>query len=874
VTPTCSNNCLTPQVFPRTINNRPGLPRIAFRIGTYADFRQALFGELDRTPLLLPWSHRQPDDPGIALLEGVAIIGDILTFYTELYANEAWLRTATWPESVTALVRLLGYRPAPGIGGESAAAFEFKGASAVTVPAGFGFNARITGMPQPVDFETSGALVASPQLNRFSLYAPWIKPAIDTGTSVLAVATSVLAAAGVTIKAKDRLALVDPATVNDPNSVNWQIAVVSSVSTLVDQTVITLTGSWQGSVPYGRVLMAYKLGRSFHAFGYNAPTNQISIKGTTATTTKVDTSIDVSAILGAFPLERKVDDLSPGATMLVNLEITFPTPIYEEALSFPVLTLSKLGQIVEAQIPTFEFLLPATISRAFLGSDKVGPISGSVTMVEFSSTAYDGMADRRTAQCLEVIGSGFQVEGQRFLNPGGIGVDHLLYYGDGATYQQLNGRTLQFVILNPDDSVARLEQTTATIDPSFQPGDVAVEFRTLYMNPALQQFSWSDFPLSAPTVTVFGNVVAITQGKTQPQATLGNGDARQVNQTFLIPKGPLTWLGDEALTPPRKPELQVLVNNIEWNEVDSLFGAGPADTSYIIRLDDSGNSWIQFGDGINGARLPSGVGNVLITNRTGVGANGDRTPGTNPSPASQAQNLTAIRFYETVTGGAAPESSDSARQAAPGRVQSLGRLVSLSDFEYEALALPGVEKAQATWDLSNGVPLLVLTVLLANPSQAATDKVQTSMSLANSTRGPQRFQVQVQPANLLYVYLNLTFGLTKGYQQNDVIAAIETALGVIPAGGTAPAGGLFSLDQRQLGGPEYASRIEGVVQNVKGVDWVEVTALDQLGPAGDPSTLVVPATTVRVDQVPCASNQVLALYAAQFNPSASTGAAV
>ncbi len=474
-------------------------------------------------------------------------------------------------------------------------------------------------------------------------------------------------------------------------------------------------------------------------------------------------------------------------------------------------------------------------------------MAGSVTMVQlqsgYSHTGNPVNADRRTAQCLEVIGSGFQVTGQPAIAAGGSGVDHLMYFGDGASYQQLNGRALQFVVLNADDSVARMEQTTATIDPSYSLADLSVKSRTIYLSPALQQFAWGDFPLTDPLVTVFGNVVAVTQGKTQPQAVLGNGDARQTNQTFMIPKGPLTWLGDEAITPPRTPQLQVLVNNIEWTEVDSLFTAAPTDTSYIIRLDDAGNSWIQFGDNITGAALPSGIGNVLVTNRTGVAANGDRLPGTNPAAASQAQNLTAIRLYETVTGGAEPESSDSARQAAPGRVQSLGRLVSLSDFEYEALALPGVEKAQALWDLSNGVPLLTLTVLLANPSEAATETVQAAMSLANSTRGPQRFQVQVQAASLLYVYLNLTFGLTKGYQATNVTAAIATALGVIPPGGTAPAGGLFSQDQRQLGGPEYASRIEGVVQNVEGVAWVEVTAFDQLGPADDPSTLLVPATT-------------------------------
>jgi hypothetical protein len=848
VTSPCSNNCSTPEVFPRTINNRPGLSRIAFRIGAYADFRLALFSELDRTQLLLPWTHRKPDDPGIALLEGVAILGDILTFYQELYANEAWLRTATWPESVTALVRLLGYRPAPGIGGESEAAFEFKGATSVTVPAGFGFNARLAGQTKPVDFETSSELAAVPQLSRFSLYDAWTTPPIAHGTTALAVPTSVLIQSGVTLKPKDRLALVDPATVPNPESVNWQIGVVGSVSVELDQTLITLTGSWQGNAPSGGSLMAYKLGRSFHAFGYNAPSTQISISNNVATSTGVNTAIPLPQILNAFPLERKVDDLSAGSAILVDLEIT-----------------NDSGQ-------TEEFLLATRVYRAYLGADSVGPMSGSVTYVELqTSHVHTGNvvnADRRTAQCLEVIGSGFPVSAERVLTPT-TQLDRLSYYGDAANYQKLSDRLLQFVVLNADDSVGRIEQSTATID-AVEPGDSSVGFRTVYLNPALQLFFWNDFPLDVPVVTVFGNVVGVTQGKTQPPATLGNGDARQINQTFQVPKGPLTWLSDEAITPPRKPQIQVLVNNIEWDEVDSLFTAGPRDTRYIIRLDDAGNSWIQFGDGINGARLPSGIGNVLITNRTGVSANGVRTPGTNPAPAGQAQNLTAIRLYEPVTGGAAPETSDGARQTAPRRVQSLGRLVSLSDFEYEALALPGVEKAQATWDLSGGVPLLVLTVLLANPSDAATASVQASLSMANITRGPQRFQVQVISAGVLYVYLNLNFGLTKGYQSADVTSAISIALGVIPVGATDSTGGLFSQDQRQLGEPEYASRIEGVVQNVAGVDWVEVTAFDQLGSL-DPSSMVIPTPTTRADQVPCQPNQVLALYAAQFNPSPAKG---
>ena len=101
-------------VFPRRANNRPALPHIGYRIGRYDDFVEAMLRRIDAALPLAAWTHREPDDPGIALLQGAAILGDILSFYQEHYANEAYLRTAAWRESVAELVRLTGYRLAPG----------------------------------------------------------------------------------------------------------------------------------------------------------------------------------------------------------------------------------------------------------------------------------------------------------------------------------------------------------------------------------------------------------------------------------------------------------------------------------------------------------------------------------------------------------------------------------------------------------------------------------------------------------------------------------------------------------------------------------------------------------------------------------------
>src|SRR4051794_39752982 len=150
-------------VFPRRPSNRAGLPRIAYRIGRYADFVEAIKRGIDAAPELAAWTHREPDDPGIALIEGAAILGDILTFYQEHYANEAYLRTAAWRDSVAELVRLTGYRLAPGLGGRGALGFEGRGAAPPTGRKGVPLKPDLGGTTGPAAFPTpTGATPGAP----------------------------------------------------------------------------------------------------------------------------------------------------------------------------------------------------------------------------------------------------------------------------------------------------------------------------------------------------------------------------------------------------------------------------------------------------------------------------------------------------------------------------------------------------------------------------------------------------------------------------------------------------------------------------------------------------------------------------------------
>src|SRR5207244_12741759 len=79
--------------------------------------------------------RREDDDFSIALLDAWASLADVLTFYQERIANEAFLRTATERNSILQLARLIGYRLRPGVAASVYLAFMLEDTSQATNPA-------------------------------------------------------------------------------------------------------------------------------------------------------------------------------------------------------------------------------------------------------------------------------------------------------------------------------------------------------------------------------------------------------------------------------------------------------------------------------------------------------------------------------------------------------------------------------------------------------------------------------------------------------------------------------------------------------------------------------------------------------------------
>jgi predicted phage baseplate assembly protein len=124
---------------PMTVVNRPGLPAIAFRVGTQGTFLETMKARLSSAdhPALAGLRTREASDPAVALLDAWACVGDVLTFYQERIANEGYLRTATERRSVLELANLVGYRLRPGVSASVYFAYTLENNSLpVTIPAG------------------------------------------------------------------------------------------------------------------------------------------------------------------------------------------------------------------------------------------------------------------------------------------------------------------------------------------------------------------------------------------------------------------------------------------------------------------------------------------------------------------------------------------------------------------------------------------------------------------------------------------------------------------------------------------------------------------------------------------------------------------
>jgi len=304
---------------------------------------------------------------------------------------------------------------------------------------------------------------------------------------------------------------------------------------------------------------------------------------------------------------------------------------------------------------------------------------------------------------------------------------------------------------------------------------------------------------------VLANVVRATHGETLPGQVLGSGDGRTGFQSFTLRRMPLTHLRDAVAPDGVAPELEVRVDGVAWDRVDDLSGAGPRDRAYVILRDEDGGVRVAFGDGVHGARLPTGQENVVATYRVGTGADGRLRAGQLSLLPRRPLGVREVSNPAPSHDWAAEETLGAARTNAPQRIRTLDRVVSVRDHEDAARAFPGIGPARAdlVWD---GRRERVLVSALAAGGVAPGDTLLDQLSLRLSDQREAGTAFDVKPGAGRWFGVRVEVAHDTAYLRADVEAAVLRSLELV-----------FGPASRDLAAPVSRADVLLAVRTVPGV---------------------------------------------------------
>jgi hypothetical protein len=241
---------------PVAIDNRPGLKAISFRAGKQPQFKATMKASLSAadSSALQNLKTREDDDFTIALLDGWAMIADVLTFYSERIANESYLRTAIERESVLELARSIGYELNPGVAASTYLVFTVDDSVGAPGYAKIDAGTKVQSIPYPDEtaqvFETLQDLDADKTWNSMAVKSS------DFVTPYLGMNKIYLEGTTTNLNPGDPLLIIGDERIKKPDSDNWDFRRVKELETFPDAdaakayTVVTLDRGLGSFIPH------------------------------------------------------------------------------------------------------------------------------------------------------------------------------------------------------------------------------------------------------------------------------------------------------------------------------------------------------------------------------------------------------------------------------------------------------------------------------------------------------------------------------------------------------------------------------------------------------------------------------------------------
>jgi hypothetical protein len=827
---------------PNEVWNRAGLRLLRARIGTHGPFKRSLLARLSSRdfPQLQGLATRDDTDFAIALLDAWALLADVLTFYQERIASECYLRTAVERRSLRELARLIGYELRPGVAASAALSFILEDAAGAPASTTIDVGTRVQSIPgpgqAPQTYETIERIEARPEWNA-------LKPRL-TQPQVIATTMKMVLLQGLTanVKPSDTVLIIAGSGADAH-------AVKRVLSSSIDANAGTTTMLLEDDPPDPPPLHLFLL-----------PVATFVIQPLKLTTSSIQSSVIQKTWSHAnLVAQTKVQKWSLPALKL-NLKfqiLKFLLPIDKGVFVFrqkaavfghnapkwrSLPASQRLGEMVKDSSNNNLWVGPVyptnwdnrTLaddagSDQYLYLDTTYPriVSGTYAVIE----TPEARAILRIQDVAEVSRSDLTLNAKvTRLRVSKISGNNLSAFPMRNTTVYLESEKLTLAGLpvttqintdpvsldGPYPELAVGQRVVISGEPVDLSGVTVSEALVIAEARLVDGFTWLTFqngPVNnyvRSTVSFNANVALATHGETVQEA-LGSGDSTQSFQKFSLRQPPLTHTS--ASTPAGSlSTLEVRVNDLLWEEAPSLFNAGPDDRVYITRPTEEGGTVVQFGDGRNGARVPSGQENVRARYRKGMGAEGLVDAGQLTLLQSRPLGVRSVINSVAASGLGERETIDQARTNAPLVAMTLGRIVSLRDYSDFARAFPGIAKAGVSLTWTSAGRRVFVTV--AGPSGAAigdSDPLKANLVAAMRSAGDPQVPLLVKTYTPAFFTFTGTVTCATDRLPSQVSAALESALRTA-----------FGFEARDFEQPVARSEVLAVMHGLSGIIAVDL----------------------------------------------------
>jgi hypothetical protein len=339
-----------------------------------------------------------------------------------------------------------------------------------------------------------------------------------------------------------------------------------------------------------------------------------------------------------------------------------------------------------------------------------------------------------------------------------------------------------------------------------------------------------DGALVADISVARGNAVLVDHGRTQPDEPLAPAvvpdDARyrpvllHRDVTAAAALDPTASAAATLRQDPRAAVPQVALTapgGTPWTVQPDLLGSDRFAADFVVEIEDSGETFLRFGDGRLGREPEDGM---VARYRTGRGRAGNVGAEAIAHVVHAGLDADAVRNPLPARGGVDPEPIAEVKLYAPQAFRTQERAVTEADYAAVAERHPDVQKAVATRRWTGSWHTMFVTVDRKG-GRPVDPAFETEM-----TRHLERFRmaghdVEIAPPRMVPLDVCLVVCVKSGYFRDKVLTALRGTF----SAGDLPDGrrGYFHPDNFTFGQPVYLSQVVGTAMRVAGVDWVDPT---------------------------------------------------